>query len=120
MLNDAVSFDNVYIVTGYTDLRSGIDRLAAMIKSSLEVDELLPNTIYMFCGRRTDRIKALIWEGDGYLLLYKRLEDGKFQWPRSTSEVQLLTMKQFRWLMEGLTITPKRIVKEVDQSRYVG
>ena len=67
--------------------------------------------VYIACGYtdlRRDRLKALYWEGDGFLLLYKRLESGSFQWPRSTEEVQALTPQQYRWLMEGLkTEQPK-------------
>lgn len=119
MLNDAVCLKNIYIVTGYTDLRSGIDRLAAIIESKLECTPYVMDTLYLFCGKRTDRIKALIWEGDGWLLLYKRLEQGNFQWPRCESEVRNLTMQQFRWLMEGLTITPKKSVRPVSAPEYL-
>ena len=83
MLNDATCFKKIFIVTGYTDLRSGIDRLADTVRSYLGEDAIEPDTLYLFCGRRTDRIKGLVWENDGYLLLYKRLEAGKFQWPRT-------------------------------------
>lgn len=80
MLNDATCFKKIFIVTGYTDLRSGIDRLADTVRSYLGENAIEPDTLYLFCGRRTDRIKGLVWENDGYLLLYKRLEAGKFQW----------------------------------------
>lgn len=118
MLNDASCFKQVYIVTGYTDLRSGIDRLAALVQSHLGDHCFEPDTIYLFCGRKTDRIKGLLWENDGYLLLYKRLEAGSFQWPRTESEVRGLTQQQFRWLMEGLTITPKKAVRNVTQPEF--
>jgi transposase len=62
------------------------------------------NTLFLFCGRRKDRIKGLLWEGDGFLLLYKRLEAGSFQWPRTGEEARQLTPQQYRWLMEGLSI----------------
>lgn len=119
MLNDATCFKQVFIVVGYTDLRSGIDRLVNIIESQTGTKPFLPDTLYLFCGRRTDRIKGLVWERDGYLLLYKRLQDSSFQWPRSAEEVQLITPQQFRWLMEGLTITPKKAVREVEPSQYL-
>ena len=119
MLNDATCFKQVYIVTGYTDLRSGIDRLATLVRSHFGDNPIEPDTIYLFCGRRTDRIKGLVWESDGYLLLYKRLEQGNFQWPRSESEVRALTPQQFRWLMEGLTIVPKKSVQSVKLPEYM-
>lgn len=64
-------------------------------------------SLFLFCGRRTDRIKALYWCGDGYILLYKRLSNGRFQWPRSESELRLLDPQSFGWLMEGLRIEQK-------------
>ena len=121
MLNDASGFKQVYIVCGYTDLRSGIDSLASLLESRMGVRPYIPDTLYLFCGRKTDRIKALIWEGDGFLLCYKRLEQkaSKFQWPRSQEEVCKLTSQQFRWLMEGLTIKPKKCIQKVDHPRLV-
>ena len=69
MLNDATCFKAVYIVCGYIDLRSGMDRLAALIEAQTGNRPYVPDTLYLFCGRRTDRIKGLVWEGDGWLLL---------------------------------------------------
>lgn len=58
---------------------------------------------------------------DGFLLCYKRLEQkaSKFQWPRSQEEVCKLTSQQFRWLMEGLTIQPKKCIQKIDHPRFV-
>ena len=86
-----------------TDLRKGIDGLARMVQQQFELDPFT-NTLFLFCGRRRDRIKGLYWEKDGFILLYKRLEQGAYQWPRSESEVRSLTPQQYRWLMEGLKI----------------
>ena len=93
----------VYIALGYTDLRRGIDGLAAIVQESCALDPFT-NTLFLFCGRRKDRIKGLLWEGNGFLLLYKRLETGSFQWPRTGEEARQLTPQQYRWLMEGLSI----------------
>ena len=102
MLNDFSGADKVYIACGYTDLRKGIDGLARMVQQ-FELDPFT-NTLFLFCGRRRDRVKGLYWEGDGFILLYKRLEQGVYQWPRSESEVRSRTPQQYRWLMEGLKI----------------
>jgi transposase len=119
MLNDATCFKAVYIVCGFTDLRSGMDRLASIVEIHTRKKPYELGTLYLFCGRRTDRIKGLVWEGDGWLLLYKRLAEGRFQWPRNADEVQSLTPQQFRWLMEGLTIAPRKSVKPVDPPEYM-
>lgn len=112
MLSDVTKVNRVMIVTGYTDLRRGIDGLASILYESFAQKPFEPNVLFLFCGRRTDRIKGLIWEGDGFLLLYKRLEAGRFQWPRSKSEVLGLTQQQYRWLIEGLNIEQKKAIPQ--------
>lgn len=103
MLTGFIGADRVYIACGYTDLRRGIDGLAALVQQQFQLDPFT-NTLFLFCGRRRDRIKALYWEGNGFLLLYKRLESGSFQWSRKESEARALTPQQYRWLMEGLSV----------------
>ena len=90
MLNDFSGADRVYIACGYTDLRKGIDGLAALVQQQFELDPFT-NTLFLFCGRRRDRIKGLYWEKDGFVLLYKRLEAGVYQWPRSAMEAKQIT-----------------------------
>lgn len=103
MLNDFTGADRIYIACGYTDLRRGIDGLATIVQEQFELNPFT-NSLFLFCGRRQDRIKALYWEGNGFVLLYKRLESGSFQWPRNGEEARALTSQQYRWLMEGLSI----------------
>lgn len=95
MLTDFTASDRVYIACGYIDLRRGIDGLAAMVQQEFSLDPLT-NTLFLFCGRRRDRIKTLYWEGNGFVLLYKRLESGSFQWPRTEREARALTPQQYR------------------------
>jgi len=113
MLREATGFNRVMIVTGYTDLRCGMDSLAAIIYETFGQIPFEPNVLFLFCGRRADRIKGLVWEGDGFLLLCKRLSSGAFQWPRSKNEVLSLSSQQYRWLMEGLSIEQKRAIPQV-------
>lgn len=112
MLNDYGGAGSIYIACGYTDMRRSIDGLAAIVQQSFRLDPFA-DSLFLFCGKRRDRIKALYWEGDGFVLLYKRLERGSFQWPRSESEVRDLTPQQFRWLMEGLSIDQPKAHKPV-------
>ncbi len=103
MLSDFHGADRVFIACGYTDLRKGIDGLSLLVQQQFGLDPFT-NTLFLFCGRRRDRIKALYWERNGFVLLYKRLEEGVYQWPRSPQEALAITPQQYRWLMEGLTI----------------
>lgn len=100
------SFAGIYVVCGYTDLRYGIDSLAAIIEKRYQKSLFVLNTLFLFCGRSASKIKGLLWEGDGFLLLYKRVETGWFSWPRSSSELRSLSHEQFRWLMQGFAIDP--------------
>ena len=108
---DLSKVQNYYVACGYTDLRRGIDGLAAIVSQQYG-GCLSEESLFLFCGRRTDRIKALYWSGDGYILLYKRLSNGRFQWPRSEAELRLIDHQSFRWLMEGLKIEQRTAIRK--------
>lgn len=111
MLNNFPINQQTYLVTGYTDFRRSIDGLATIVQAQLQLDPYC-SALFLFCGRRCDRIKGLLWEGDGFLPLYKRLDNGKFQWPRNETEALLLTSQQIRWLLEGLKIEQPKAIRE--------
>lgn len=117
MLGDISKADKIYIACGYTDMRKSIDGLAAIVKQNFNLDPF-ENSLFLFCGKSSSRLKVLFWEEDGFVLLYKRLENGKFKWPRNEQEAKEITKQQFRWLLEGLSIEqPKRIQKS--EAKYI-
>ncbi len=116
MLADITRADSIYIVCGKTDMRKQIDGLCAIIEGKLHMgpDD---NALFLFCGRRCDRIKAILYEPDGIVLLYKRLSvDGRFRWPRNQDEVRQLTWQQFDWLMSGLEIEQPKAFKPLNKT----
>ncbi|MBO4534133.1 MAG: IS66 family insertion sequence element accessory protein TnpB [Treponema sp.] len=111
MLADISCVDAIYIVCGYTDMRKSIDGLCAIIQNEfyMNIDR---NAIYLFCGRKRDRIKAILQESDGMVLIYKRLSvEGSYKWPRNRSEVRNLTWREFDWLMSGIDIEQPKAIK---------
>lgn len=62
MLNDASGFNNIYLATGYTDMHRGMEGLAAIIRFRFKLNPYDRNTLFSFCGKRTNRIKGLLWE----------------------------------------------------------
>lgn len=95
----------VWLAAGVTDMRKGFDSLAAQAQTVLGKD---PFSGHVFCfrGRRGDLIKLLWWDGDGLCLFAKRLERGRFIWPRAEQGVAVLTPAQLSMLLEGIAWTP--------------
>ena len=117
MLGNITVAENIYIAYGYTDMRKSIDGLAAVVQEQFHL-EPFSKSLFLFCGKRRDRIKVLLWEGDGFVLLYKRLENGSFKWPRRESDVKPISWQQFQWLMEGLEIEQKTLILPAEKASF--
>lgn len=70
------------------------------------IDYEVADHIYIVCGSSRDRFKALYWDADGFYLLYKRLENGVFQWPRTSKELKELSPEAFHLLLTGFSSFP--------------
>ena len=86
MLEDAAGIRRVVLACGTVDLRKGIDGLAMIIGDQYGQNPFEKGTLFLFCGKRSDRCKGLLWMGTGFLLLYKRFENGRMSWPRNIQE----------------------------------
>ena len=91
----------VLIAMKPVDFRAGMDRLAAIAKEALAEDPF-SGTVLIFRARRADRVKLLLWDGTGLVLVSKRLEQGAFKWPPITDGVMRLSPAQLAALVEGL------------------
>lgn len=91
----------VWLAAGVTDMRRGFDGLAATVQATL-LEDPFSGHVFVFRGRKGDRLKVLWWSGDGMCLLAKRLEHGHFVWPNAQSGSVHLTPAQLSMLLEGI------------------
>ncbi|OVZ59090.1 MULTISPECIES: IS66 family insertion sequence element accessory protein TnpB [unclassified Pigmentiphaga] len=96
----------VYLHREAVDFRQSINGLAALVEQALGLDPFSA-AIYVFRNRRADRIKLLLWERNGFWLLYKRLEKDRFAWPRREA-VATLSVEQLHWLLDGIDLEAVR------------
>lgn len=113
MLKDAKGFNHIYLATGKTDLRYGVRGLLVTIKGEFDLDPFEAGDIFLFCGGKWNTIKALVLEDDGFVLMTKKLFDGRYQWPRDSREAKEIDEKQFKDLMEGFAIEYRSSIKKV-------
>lgn len=113
MLNSSIN--QFYLAIGSTDLRKSIDGLSILVQESFNLDPF-SRSLFIFCNKNWDKIKILEWDLNGFWLYYKRLEKSVFKWPTgSDSKTLLVGDREFRWLLDGLSIHQKGanpIVKE--------
>lgn len=91
----------IWIAAGQTDMRRGFDGLAALVQEQLSATPFSGH-IFVFRGKRGDRIKLLWYDGDGLCLFAKRLERGRFVWPVAETGKVALTTAQLSMLLEGI------------------
>ena len=91
----------IWIAAGVTDMRRGFTGLSAQVQTALE-QEPLSGHVFIFRGRRGDLVKLLWSDGDGLCLFAKRLERGRFIWPKAESGTVSLTRAQLSMLLEGI------------------
>ena len=95
----------VYLAVGATDMRKQIDGLAALVTDVLEQDPF-SSALFAFCNQRRDKLKLLFWHRNGFWLWYRRLERGRFHWPRHNAQgaAMQISARELSWLLEGLDI----------------
>jgi transposase len=100
------------VATKPVDFRKGAEGLAALVRDEMKANPF-SGAVYVFRAKRADRIKLLFWDGTGVCLFVKRLEDGKFRWPKIEDGVIRLTAAQLSALLEGLDWRRVHEAKEV-------
>ncbi len=105
--------EHIYLALGATDFRKQQNGLAALISLKFQLNPYSGECVYLFCNKKHSSIRALRWDGNGFILVTKFLSDEmKFQWPKTQGEVRAITKRQLEWLLDGLQIDQKKALKE--------
>lgn len=108
---------HIYIASGSTDLRKGIDGYALIIQNCFHLDPF-DDSLFIFCNRQHNKLKCLYWDGTGFWLLYKRLERGHFKWISKPDGSISISHHQLEWLLQGLKIEQKNFIEPI-KTKYV-
>lgn len=94
------------IKPGTTDMRCGDDALANIVESEMQMDPL-SKTMFLFCNRNRTIIKVLVWDGNGFWLMHKRLRSRTFCWPENVQQSMNITLDDLRRLLQGQNVFRK-------------
>jgi transposase len=113
----------IYVAPGATDMRKAIDGLSALVREALGEDPLSGH-LFVFANRRRDRLKILVWDRDGYWVLFKRLEEGTFRWPsEGVAAPVVMAARDLMLILEGVDLrhaTYRRRYARREPARQVG
>lgn len=107
----------IYLCGSPCDMRKAIDGLSQLVIEYFGIP-LQSKAIFLFCNRSKDKVKALMWDKNGFILHYKRLEQGRFKFSPSSSKVIELTAQQLSWLLAGLDFNLMHQFNELDYTHY--
>jgi transposase len=102
----------VFLAIGVTDMRKHVNGLSILVEEALE-ENPFSGSLFGFCNRNRDIIKILYWDTNGYCVWYKKLDSGRFPWPKSESDVLELGTRELNWLLDGLSIEQKDAHKKL-------
>jgi transposase len=111
----------IYLATEPTDMRKGFDGLCALVKQSLGRD-VYSGHLFVFVSRRRDRIKVLAWDRGGFVLWYKRLEQGRFRMPQFKTRQRSVDIDagQLAMLLDGIDFSRVRRPRRWQPPRQLG
>ena len=105
--------EHIYIALGTTDFRKQQNGLASLVSLKFKLDPYSSKSVFLFCNKRHNSLRALRWDRNGFVLVTKFLSDDmKFQWPKNQDEIRNITKRQMEWLLEGLQIDQKKVHKD--------
>ena len=115
---DRAQAARIWLATEAVDMRWGFDRLAEMARTVCEQDPLSGH-VFVFRSRRADRLKMLLWDRDGYVLWYKRLEVGVFKLPRSEGRSRELRASELAMILDGIDVASLKRVPRYARKKAI-
>lgn len=103
----------VYFAREPVDMRKQIDGLALMVQEAFDLDPF-SRSLFAFCSRGRDKVKVLYWHDNGFCLLYKRMEKGRFQWPACSGDLWHCSVRELKWLLEGFSLEDLQPVQRLE------
>ena len=105
--------EHIYLALGATDFRKQQNGLATLVSLKFNLNPYSSTSLFLFCNKRRTSLRALRWDKNGFILVSKFLSnDMKFQWPKTQGDIRNITKRQMDWLLDGLTIDPKKALEE--------
>jgi transposase len=113
---DGAQGARIWLAAEATDMRCGFDRLAERVKVVIGQDPL-GNSLFVFRSRRGDRLKILVWDRDGFVLWYKRLETGVFKLPRVTAGTRSIELRasELAMVLDGIDVSKLKRVPRYER-----
>jgi transposase len=114
---DGAQSTRIWLAAEATDMRCGFDRLAERVKTVLGQDPLT-GQLFVFRSRRGDRLKLLVWDRDGFVLWYKRLETGVFKLPRVDAATRSVELRasELAMILDGIDMSKLKRVRRYERS----
>ena len=117
MRHMAAGADRIFLACGATDFTKQIAGLTAMVSLQFDLDPYEESHVFIFCNKKKDAIKVLRYDQNGFVLATKKLlDDLKFQWPKTPSDVREVSFQQVEWLLAGLEIEQKKALHPIKKS----
>ena len=120
MLNNLLKdVKTVYIAYGFIDFRKQIPSLYSLIEDKYKKNPY-ESACYIFCNKKRDSIKILVYDKNGFILAQKKLLERshmKYCWPKNEGELKNITKTQLNWLLSGLEIFPKKYFKTLEYEK---
>lgn len=93
--------DHIWLAVTPVDMRRGIDGLSALVQQTLGHSPCA-GSVFVFRNRTGNRLKVLLWDGNGVWLLQRRLHEGSFVWPKMSDVCFSISLAQWQWLIAGV------------------